>query len=141
MSGARRSWKVDGTEGAVLDLRADHPAAEFGRVDLHQLAEIGSIDILDLRRCDHQIVEDRIIENRLPFPVIDNPAGWIYTLAEQRIFLRLHFVLFGDDLQVEKLCRDDEEQPGENKTDDVATRLIEYRHSKELPAIYESTGH
>jgi hypothetical protein len=42
---------------------------------------------------------------------------------------------------VEKLRRNNKEQPRENKSDDVAARLIEYRHSKELPAIYESTGH
>ena len=111
-----------------MDLWGEHTAAEFRGIDAHQLAEIGGIDIFHLGGGDHQIIQNGIVEDGLSIPVIDDTPAGIDAFAEKGVFLRLLFVFFGDDLQVEELSRDDQEHACENEADDIAARLIEYRH-------------
>ena len=119
---------MTGRKGLFLILGLRHAAAEFRGIDGHQLAEIGGIDALHLGRRDHQVIKNGIVKNGLPVPVIDDTTAGVDAFAEKSVFLRLLFVFFGDDLQVEKLCRDDQEHACENEADDIAARLIEYRH-------------
>src|SRR6185312_13998397 len=126
--GRKEVLKGDRTEGAAFYLRGQHTAAEFRGIDTHQLAEISRIDILHLCGCDHQIVENRVVEDGPAFPVKDDPAAGINAFTEKGVFLRLLFVFFGNDLQVEELGRDDQEHACENEADDITARLIEYRH-------------
>src|SRR6185437_9678233 len=74
-------------EGAVLDPGFVDTAAKLDRVDTHELAEIGRIYIPDLRRRDHQVIENGIVEDRAALPVIDDTAARVDAFAEQRILL------------------------------------------------------
>src|SRR5450432_2386519 len=126
----RRQQNVENgrTESTVLEFGVQYPAPEIGGIDTRQLAEISRVDIPDLGRSDHQIVHDRIVENRSSLSVIDDPACRVDAFAVQRILFRLLFVFFGNDLQMEQLRRHDQEHPRKDEADDIATGLIEYRH-------------
>src|SRR5579871_63256 len=75
-------FKNGWAEWAVLEFCIQNTVAEFGGINAHYLTEIRRVNIFHLRWRNHQVIQNRIIQNCFLISVEDDAAVLINSFRE-----------------------------------------------------------